>query len=97
MESRKEAQMETRPADEQARPRGIALLTAVCLFAVGGVNLLLGEWLTTAFYLVGGFAFLKGREIERWPKAARYLFTIALAALAVAMFVKLIFQLKARG
>jgi hypothetical protein len=82
---------------DQPRQRGIVLLTAICLFAVGGFDLLLGEWLSAAFFVAGGFVFLKGREIERWPKAARYLITFALAALAVAMFVKLILQLKARG
>jgi hypothetical protein len=88
--------METRPDDDAPRASGLSLLTAVIFFVAGGFNLLLGEWLSATFFLVGGFIFLKGREINRWPKTARYLVTIALAALAVAMFVKLILDLKAR-
>jgi hypothetical protein len=84
-----------RPVDDQPRPNVLVLLTAITMFLAGGFNLLLGEWLSATFFITGGFIFLKGREIERLPKAARYLVTLALALLAVAMFVKLIFQLKA--
>jgi ABC-type nitrate/sulfonate/bicarbonate transport system permease component len=61
----------------------------------GGFNLLLGEWLRAAFFLGVGFVFLKGREIDRWPKAARYLIIVVVVALSVAMFVRLIFDAKA--
>ncbi|HJQ33641.1 MAG TPA: hypothetical protein VJ866_15765 [Pyrinomonadaceae bacterium] len=63
----------------------------------GGVELLLGEWLSAAFYLACGFVFFKGRDLERWPKAARVLVIIVLAALAVAMFVSLIQKAKRLG
>jgi hypothetical protein len=87
--------LQTRPTGNQPRQRGILLLTAVIFFVTGGFNLLLGEWLRAAFFLAGGFVFLKSREIDRWPKAARYLVIVVFAALSVAMFVRLIFDAKA--
>jgi hypothetical protein len=73
------------------------VLTAAIFFLAGGLNLLLAKWLDAAFFLAGGFVFLKGREMERWPRAVRYLFIVALAALAAAMFLKLFLDLKAGG
>ena len=84
----------TRPEDEGPRRNTAMLLAAVLFILTGGVNLLLGEWLSGAFFLAGGFVFLKGKEIDRWPKAARVLLVIALAALAVAMFLRLIVKFK---
>jgi hypothetical protein len=87
--------MSTRPREE--RPRTLVLLTSVIFILTGGLNLVLGEWLSAAFFLTGGFVFFKGKEIERWPKAARALVIILLAALAVAMFVKMALKMKGRG
>jgi hypothetical protein len=85
------------PRPEEKRPRTLAPLASVIFILAGGLNLLSGEWLSAAFFLAGGFVFFKGREIERWPKAARALLIIVLAALAVAMFVTLTFKMKGRG
>ena len=73
------------------------VLRAVWLvgFAVAfAVNLVRGRWLTAAFFVAVGFVTLKGRELDRWPKAALYLFILIYAALAVAMLVQLIQDLK---
>ena len=85
------------PRSEWERPRAIMLLTAVLFILTGGLNLLAGEWLSAAFFLAGGFVFFKGKEIERWPKAARALVIVVLAALAVAMFVRLVQRAKGLG
>ena len=67
-------------------------------FAVAfAVNLLRGRWLTAAFFLAVGFVFVKGREIDGWPKAGRYLFILVYAALAVWMLVELIQELRGLG
>ena len=87
--------MSTRPREE--RPRTLVLLTSVIFILTGGLNLLLGEWLSAAFFLAGGFVFYKNREVDRWPKAARALVIVVLAALAVAMFVRLIQRFKVVG
>jgi hypothetical protein len=90
--------MQTKPGDdEHPRARSIMLLTAACFVLVGGIDLLLSEWLSGVFFLFGAFFFLKGRDIGRWPKAARVLILLAFAALAVAMFVSLIIKFKARA
>jgi hypothetical protein len=57
-------------------------------------HLLRGRWVSAAFFLAVGFLFLKGDEIDRWPKAARYLLILVYAALAVGMLVNLIFDIK---
>jgi len=89
--------MSTRPEDENRpletespRRRMLLLVTSGLFIFACGVELLLGEWLSAAFYLACGFFFFKGREIDRWPKLARVLVIIALAALGVAMVVSLI-------
>ena len=61
------------------------------------VNALLGKWLPAAFFLATVPLFLLGRRIDNWPKAARVIAILVYAALAVAMFVQLIQELKARG
>jgi hypothetical protein len=86
-----------RDGDENPRRRTILLMTSILFILAGGLNLLIGEWLSAAFFLAGGFVFLKGREIDRWPKAARVLVIVALALLAVAMFIRLIQRFKAFG
>jgi len=75
----------------------LVLFTSAVFALTGGLNLLLGEWLSAAFFLAAGFVFFKNREIERWPAAARALLIIVLVALAVAMFVRLISKFKALG
>ena len=59
------------------------------------VNLLRGRWVTAAFFLAVGFLFLKGDEIDRWPKTARYLLILVYAALGVGMLLNLVFDIKA--
>lgn len=71
------------------------LLAAATFFLLCGFNLYLGKWLYAAFHFMAGFLVLKGKAIERWPRAARYLLIIAYAAVAVAMFFQLIFDVKA--
>lgn len=96
--------MSTRPEDEKRpletespRRRMLMFISSGLFIFAGGVELLLGEWLSAAFYLACGFVFFKGRDLERWPKAARVLVIIVLAALAVAMFVSLIQKAKRLG
>jgi peptidoglycan/LPS O-acetylase OafA/YrhL len=89
--------MSTRPEDENPRRRMLLLLTVAVFALTGGLNLLSGEWLSAAFFLAGAFVFFKGKELDRWPKAARVILIIAFAALAVAMFVSLIQKAKRLG
>ena len=86
-----------RNADENPRRRMTLLITSGFFILAGGVELLLGEWLSAAFYLACGFVFFKGKELERWPKAARVIIIIALMALGVAMVVSLIQKAKGLG
>ena len=96
---RKEALMEThegRAAEGGGTPsralRAMALAGFALLF---GLHLLRGRWVTAAFFLAVAALFLKGREIDGWPKAARVLVVLVYAALAVGMFFQLIADLKA--
>jgi Na+/phosphate symporter len=93
--------MSTRPEDElkrnedgNPRRRMILLITSGLFILAGGVDLLRGEWLSAAFFLAGGFVFFRGKELERWPKAARVIIIIAFAALSVAMLISLIQKAK---
>ncbi|HEX8499848.1 MAG TPA: hypothetical protein VF659_04585 [Pyrinomonadaceae bacterium] len=73
------------------------------LRAVGHVGLVValvthalrGRWVAAAFFLVTVLLFLTGRRADGWPKAARVVFVVVYAALAVAMFVELTRDLKA--
>ena len=85
--------MQTQQGD--GRPRAYTKLMAVIFFLLGALNLLNREWALAGVFILGGLVNLKGREIDRWPKAARYLLFILLAALAVAAFVRIILKLKA--
>jgi hypothetical protein len=82
---------------DDGRPRGNALtwLMVGCFLLLGAVNLLNRDWLSAALFLLGGLTVLKGREIDRWPRAPRYLFVLAVAALAVALFVRIVLRLRA--
>lgn len=93
---RREAES-ARREDENPRRRATLLLASVTFILTGGLNLLLGKWLSAAFFFAGGFFFYKGKEIDRWPKAVRALVIIALAALGVAMVVNFIVEIKGRG
>lgn len=79
------------------RPRANAYtkFMAVIFLLLGGINLLNREWVAAALFVLSGLVVLKGREVEGWPKAARYLVLLVLAALAVATFVRIILRLKA--
>lgn len=89
--------METQKGD--GRPRGNALtwLIVGCFFLLGAINLLERDWLAGALFLSGGLVVLKGRELERGPKAVRYLVVLAVAALAVAMLVRVVLRIRAGG
>ena len=87
--------MQTQQGDGRTRAHAYAKLMAACFFLLGVVNLLNREWPGAAFFLAGGVIVLKGREIDRWPKAARYLVVLAVAALAVATLVRIVLKLKA--
>ena len=87
--------MQTQQGDGQPRMRAYTTLMGVLFFLLAGANLLNRDWLIGALFLLGGFAFLKGREIDRWPKAARYLIVIAAVALAVAVLVRIVLRIKA--
>jgi uncharacterized protein YqgC (DUF456 family) len=89
--------METRLTDDKPRARIIMYVAAVAFFLAGVVNLLVPNWLNTAFYFAGGLLFLFGKGIDRLPRAARYLIVVIFAALAVAMFVEMIVGFRARG
>ncbi|HEX8558622.1 MAG TPA: hypothetical protein VF668_10985 [Pyrinomonadaceae bacterium] len=49
------------------------------------VNLLLGRWVTAAFFAASALFSLKGREIEGWPRPRRYAAVAAYLALGAAM------------
>ena len=85
------------PRAEEGRPRTLRLLMPVPFLLSCGLDLMAGEWLTAAFYLAAGFFLFKGRDIERWPKAARAVAVLAFAALCVAAFVRLIQRAKGLG
>ena len=87
--------MQTQKGGGRPRERTFTLLAVGSFFLLAALNLLRGEWLGAAFFLSGGLVFLERRRVDRWPKPARYLVTLALAALAVAMFVRLV--MRARG
>jgi hypothetical protein len=70
---------------------------AGCFFLLGAINLLNRARLEGALFISGGLVVLKGREIDRWPRAARYLVIIVVAGLAVAVFVRLVLKLAAGG
>ena len=82
---------------ESPRRRSLVILTAVIFALNGGIYLFSGEWVSAAFFLAVGFFFYKGKEVERWPKAARVVAVVALAALGVAMLVRLVQRLKGLG
>jgi hypothetical protein len=73
------------------------LLMVIPSLLLAVFDLLSGEWVGAAFFLVYSFFFLKHKDIDRWPKAARALFIIVFVALCVAMFVRLIQRAKALG
>jgi uncharacterized membrane protein YjjP (DUF1212 family) len=75
-------------------PRWLRVLGAVGFSLAFIIHLLQGRWVTAAFFVAVGFLFLKGREIDRWPKAARYLLIAVYAALAVGTFVTLTLDIK---
>jgi len=79
------------------RARSYTTLMAGCFLLLGVINLLGRDWLEAALFLSAALVVFKGGEIERWPKAARYLVTLAVAALALAVLVRLILRLKAAG
>jgi hypothetical protein len=85
------------PRTEEGRPRTARLLMLVPSLLLVVINLLDGEWVGAAFFLVCGFFFLKHREVDRWPIAARVLLLIALVVLGVAMIVRLIQRAKGLG
>ena len=87
--------MQTQDDGGRPRSRSYAALMAGCFFLLGAVNLLNRAWLEGALFISGGLVVLKGREIERWPKAARSLVVVAVAGLAVAVFVRLVLKLAA--
>ena len=82
---------------DDSRPRGNALTSLMvgCFLLLGAVNLLNRDWLSAALFLLGGIVILKGRELDRWPKAPRYLFVLAVAALAVAVLIRIVLRLRA--
>ena len=96
----KEGPVETHEGRAAENVGGGALSRAFKALALAGFalsfafNLLRGRWLTAAFFLAVGVVFLKGREIDGWPKAARALVILVYAALAVGMFFQLISDLK---
>jgi hypothetical protein len=87
--------MQTQQGDERPRSHAYAKLMAGCFFLLGAMNLLSRDWLGASLFLAGGVVVLKGREIDRWPKAARYLVVLAVGALAVAALVRIILKLRA--
>jgi hypothetical protein len=82
---------------DHPRARALMLAAAAILLLAGVVELVLARWLIAAFDLCVGLFFWKGRAIERWPRVARILFIICLAALGVAMVVKLTLDMKGSG
>ena len=89
--------MATPLTDDKPHARVVMYVAAAAFFLAGVVNLLVPNWLNTAFYFAGGLLFLFGKGIDRLPRAARYLIVIVFAALAVAMFVELIVGFRACG
>jgi hypothetical protein len=85
--------------DDGGRPgaRTFAALMAGCFFLLGVINLLNRAWLEGALFISGGLVVLKGREIDRWPRAARHLVIVVVGALAVAVCVRLVLKLAAGG
>lgn len=85
--------------DDGGRPgaRTFTALMAGCFFLLGVINLLNRDWPAGALFLSAGLVVLKGREMDRWPRAARYLITCAVGALAVAVCVRLVLKLAAGG
>jgi len=77
--------------------RGLPWWVTAVFFFCAGLNLLMTRWLAAAFFLSAGVVFLKHEAIERQTKLVRYLIVAGLAALTVAMFVKLVLDLKSRG
>jgi hypothetical protein len=82
--------METLHREGQAPWRALKLATLVGFPTLLVTNLLLGDWLGAAYIFAAGFVFVVGRRIDRWPRPARYLVVLLLAALSAAMFVRLI-------
>jgi hypothetical protein len=54
-----------------------------------------GRWVSAAFHVATALLFGVRGGIDNWSKPARYLFIVVYVALAVGMFVELIFQAKA--
>ena len=87
--------MQTQDDGGRPRSRSYTTLMAGCFFLLGALNLLNRAWLEGALFISGGLVVLKGREIERWPKAARSLVVVVVAGLAGAVFVRLVLKLAA--
>ena len=97
METQDRPQAETfgaEAAETWKPPRWLKVLALVAWSVSFVIHLLRGRWVTAAFFVATVFLFLRGRDIDRWPKPRRYLAIAVYAALAVAMLVELLWQLK---
>ena len=90
--------MENRDVSEVEGRAGVGpsrTLRAVAILGFGiplVVHLLRGRWVTATFFAASIALFLRGREIDGWPKPRRYAAIAVYVALAAGMLAEVFWQ-----
>ena len=84
--------VEAGAAETWKPPRWLKVLAVVVFSGMFVINLLRGYWVAAIFVVATVLFFLL--RVDAWPKPRRYLAVAVYFALAVAMMVELIWQLK---